>query len=73
MSPKRGDKVTIYEHPLDETVPEGEALLLKRLSECGTHNGRKVTQWHVAFTTEDGGRYRCVRTLLEPSERTGDH
>ena len=71
MSPQPGDKVIIYEDPLDETTPEASGLLLKRLSECGTHNGRKVTQWHVAFATEDGGRYRCVRTLLEPLERAG--
>lgn len=62
MSLQPGDEVTIYEHPLEETNPEGDAVLVKRLGELGSINGRAIGQWQVEFV--DGG-YRCVRTVLE--------
>ena len=65
MSLQRGDQVVIYDDPIEETRPEGSAILIRRISTLGEHNGRLVGHWQVRFTDEDGG-YRCVRTVLEP-------
>ena len=66
MSLKPGDTVTIYEHPLEETDPEGQAKLVKRLGELGHHEGRVIGHWMVDFTEEDGSVLRTDRTVLEP-------
>ncbi len=47
-----GDKVTIYEDPLTETKPEGEATIKKLLSHQGTFNDRTVWRCKVKFEGE---------------------
>ena len=47
---KEGDIVTIYHDPLLETDPEGEAELIKCISDnFGTYEGRPLERWIVGF------------------------
>ncbi len=53
------DTVTIYQDPITETMPEGEAVLLHKLSDLGDG----LERWKVCFKGEDGGVYeRIVRS-----------
>lgn len=45
--------VMIYEDPITQLKPEGEALLLRR--ECVIGDG--LESWKVCFKGEDGGVY----------------
>ena len=59
---KKGDKVMIYIDPIQETVPEGEATLIKRLLRS---NSQGCEYWRVKFLYDNmsmvTGRYiRCM-------------
>ena len=45
---KRGDKVMIYQDPLTQENPEGEAILVR----C-VESGAPVERWRVAFGNDD--------------------
>jgi len=49
---EKGDIRVIYQKPLTEEEPEGEARLVERL-----HISRYMEFWDVAFTTEPGQVY----------------
>lgn len=54
---KEGDVVTIYEDPVTEQIPEGEAKLVYRLSSSYAYDlGRDMEQWVVQFLEDDPPR-----------------
>lgn len=58
---------TIWQDPMTQTKPEGEALLLRRLFSCGFHNGIEYEQWQVRFCTTKGSQEPpCDRMIRKP-------
>ena len=55
---KKGDTVMVYEDPLTEQKPEGEAVLLKRQDFC--LNG--MERWQVRFVSDGFVCDRNVKT-----------
>ena len=61
---KVGDKVTIYEYPIEERIIEGIATLIQK---CSTPNlelddGSHLEHWIVKFEGDDAGKfYRKIR------------
>ena len=51
---KTGDKVMIYQDPLTEKMPEGEATLLRRIGERqhDGYDGCTLERWRVRFDGE---------------------
>lgn len=61
---KAGDLVTIYEDPLTEKKPEGEAKLIRRtavspLQKC--KDGMGLEQWLVEFLSDKAKCYRWIK------------
>ena len=54
---KSGDVVTIYEKPITKEQPEGEAVLIKKLSE---HRGKEY--WEIKFLLDD---FICNRFICK--------
>jgi len=60
---KKGDDATIFEDPLTELKPEGQARLMKLAQlDCGMCNGRRLERWDVRFTDGTQGE----RVILCP-------
>jgi len=61
---KTGDVVTVYHDPLLETDPEGEAELIKCITDDFEHyGGRPLERWIVGF--KDGTlTYHYQRSIL---------
>ena len=60
---KKGDIITVYEDPVEETKPEGEAKILKVLGgPLGTINNSKMYFCEIQFLA-DG--YKTERKILE--------
>jgi len=54
---KKHTKVIIYHDPITRQEPEGKALLLRKVSDEGSWEGKKLERWKVCFEGEDGGVY----------------
>lgn len=62
---KKGDKVMVYQDPLTEQREEGEAKLLKEITDSiGIWEGRNLSLWEVRFS--DGEK--ATRKILEPED-----
>ncbi len=50
---EKGQKVTVYQDPMTEQKPEGEAILLRKLGEDPPEANPRLEAWWVRFL-EDG-------------------
>lgn len=74
---KRGQVVTIYEDPITEKKPEGEAKLIECLevntgySENHLHGLRRLQMWRVAFLEDakEGIKQQYPRNIMEPKQK----
>lgn len=56
--PLRGDTVVIYEDPMTETKPEGEARLVSYISSSPVSSQYELQDWYVCFAEEPGRKVR---------------
>ncbi len=62
---KVGDVVQIFNDPLEELKPEGEAELVELLiADCGCYLGRRQQRWRVRFSDDPSATY--TRFILTP-------
>ena len=71
MGLKVGDKVTIYEYPIEERMIEGIATLLEK---CSTPNlelndGSHLEHWIVKFEGDDASQFYRKIKVKENLER----
>lgn len=60
-----GDVVTIYKDPLTETKREGEAKLVRKISERSFAQGQVEEQWLVRFKGERSTYQRWIKRKEE--------
>ncbi|HEX9987063.1 MAG TPA: hypothetical protein VGE45_01090 [Chloroflexia bacterium] len=57
---KPGDKVNIYEDPLEREHLEGEATLVRKGEDYGVYDGVIVERWTVRFPGDDDTYERLI-------------
>jgi hypothetical protein len=59
-------KVIVYQDPLTQQKPEGEAYIIKKLRDMGFYDGKKLTLCKVRFVSDDWTQ-TYERIILEAS------
>ena len=69
---KQGDRVTIYQDPLTQESPEGEATLVYiEDANAGIYDGYLVQRWAVQFKGERDWVSRQILTTFNPEDEIG--